>query len=43
MLDMVMEIATSAVLISACGVIVVDLLRDIVVAIKHTVDEVKRK
>ena len=41
MLDTVMEVAMSAVLIAACGVIVVDLLKDIVITVKKTLDEVK--
>lgn len=41
MLNTVMEVAMSAVLVAACGVIVVDLLKDIVITIKKTLDEVK--
>jgi hypothetical protein len=43
MLDMVLDVAMSAVLIAACGVIVVDLLRDVVITVKKTLDEVKKK
>lgn len=43
MLDTILDVAMSAVLACACGVIITDLLRDIVINIKKTIDEVKGK
>ena len=43
MLDTVLEIAMSAVLACACLVIISDLLRDVVINVKKTIDEVKGK
>ena len=43
MLDTVLEIAMSAVLACACMVIISDLLRDVVINVKKTIDEVKGK
>lgn len=41
MVETVLDIATSVVLVCACGVIVTDLLRDVVVNIKKTIVEIK--
>ena len=43
MINTVLDVAMSAVLVCACGVIVLDLIKDMVVVIKKTIDEVKGK
>lgn len=43
MINTVLDVAMSAVLVCACGVIVLDLIKDMVIVIKKTVDEVKGK
>ena len=43
MINTVLDVAMSAVLVCACGVIVLDLIKDMVIVIKKTIDEVKGK